>query len=105
MPLVLKRVEACKQDRENSPDYAGRRKLAETPTLFRELNNPASFILVPKVSSERRRYVPMGFLDYNTISSKLFYHTGHFSVSFWCIDIKCSYGVDANSLWQIKERL
>lgn len=31
--------------------------------------------------------------------------TGHFSVSFWCIDIKCSYGVDANSLWQIKERL
>ena len=70
MPLVLKRVEACKQDRENSPD-AGRRKLAETPTLFRELNNPASFILVPKVSSERRRYVPMGFLDYNTISTDL----------------------------------
>ena len=63
-------VEACKQDRENSPD-AGRRKLAETPTLFRELTNPASFILVPKVSSERRRYVPMGFLDYNTISTDL----------------------------------
>lgn len=70
MPLVLKRIEACKRDRENSPD-AGRRKLAETPTLFRELNNPASFILVPKVSSERRRYVPMGFLDYNTISTDL----------------------------------
>ena len=70
MPLVLKRVEACKQDRENSPD-AGRRKLAETPTLFRELNNPASFILVPQVSSERRRYVPMGFLDCNTISTNL----------------------------------
>ncbi len=70
MPLVLKRVEACKQDRENSPD-AGRRKLAETPMLFRELNNPALFILVPKVSSERRRYVPMGFLDYNTISTDL----------------------------------
>lgn len=70
MPLVLKRVEACKQDRENSPD-AGRRKLAETPTLFREINNPASFILVPQVSSERRRYVPMGFLDCNTISTNL----------------------------------
>ena len=70
MPLVLKRVEACKKDRENSPD-AGRRKLAETPTLFRELNNPASFILVPQVSSERRRYVPMGFLDCNTISTNL----------------------------------
>lgn len=70
MPLVLNRVEACKRDRENSPD-AGRRKLAETPMLFREINNPASFILVPKVSSERRRYVPMGFLDYNTISTDL----------------------------------
>lgn len=70
MPLVLNRVEACKRDRENSPD-AGRRKLAETPTLFREINNPASFILVPQVSSERRRYVPMGFLDCNTISTNL----------------------------------
>ena len=70
MPQVLKRIEACKQDRENSPD-AGRRKLAETPTLFREINNPASFILVPQVSSERRRYVPMGFLDCNTISTNL----------------------------------
>lgn len=70
MPLVLKRVEACKQDRENSPD-AGRRKLAETPTLFREINNPASFILVPQVSSEKRRYVSMGFLDCNTISTNL----------------------------------
>jgi hypothetical protein len=70
MPTVIERVEACKVDRENSPD-AGRRKLAETPTLFRELNNPESFILVPKVSSERRRYVPIGFLDNNTISTDL----------------------------------
>ena len=70
MPMVLQRVEACKEDREKSPD-AGRRKLAETPTLFREINNPVSFILVPKVSSEKRRYVPMGFLDNNTISTDL----------------------------------
>lgn len=70
MPLALNRVEVCKRDRENSPD-AGRRKLTETPTLFREINNPASFILVPQVSSERRRYVPMGFLDCNTISTNL----------------------------------
>ena len=68
--MVLQRVEACKEDREKSPD-AGRRKLAETPTLFREINNPVSFILVPKVSSEKRRYVPMGFLDNNTISTDL----------------------------------
>ena len=70
MPLVMQRIEACKADREASPD-AGRRKLAETPMLFREINNPASFILVPKVSSERRKYVPMGFLDGETISTDL----------------------------------
>lgn len=70
MPMVIQRVEACKEDREKSPD-AGRRKLAETPNLFREINNPVSFILVPKVSSEKRRYVPMGFLDNNTISTDL----------------------------------
>ncbi len=70
MPKVMERVELCKRDRENSPDK-GRRKLAETPTLFREINNPSFFILIPKVSSERRRYVPMGFLDGNTISTDL----------------------------------
>ena len=59
MPLVMQRIMACKEARESSPD-AGRQKLAFTPHLFRETNNPESFIVVPKVSSERRRYVPMG---------------------------------------------
>lgn len=68
MPLVLQRVEACKADRESSPD-AGRRKLAETPTLFRETNNPDTYVIVPATSSERRRYVPIGFLDKNTIAT------------------------------------
>ena len=35
MPEVMKRIEQCKLARENSPD-AGRRKLAETPAVFRE---------------------------------------------------------------------
>lgn len=70
MPEVMKRVELCKQDRLNSPDK-GRQKLAETPTLFREINNPDSFIIVPAVSSERRRYIPMGFLGKETISTNL----------------------------------
>ena len=70
MPLVLERVEACKKDRENAPD-AGRRKLAERPTQFRETNNPDTYIVVPAVSSERRRYVPIGFIDKNTIATNL----------------------------------
>lgn len=70
MPEVMKRIEACKQDRENSPD-SGRRKLANTPTLFRETNNPESFIIIPSVSSERRRYIPLGFLGKDVISTNL----------------------------------
>ena len=69
MPEVMKRVELCRQDRlQGAPD---RQKLADTPTLFRETMNPTSFMLVPKVSSERRKYVPIGFFDENTISTDL----------------------------------
>ena len=61
IPDIICRVEACRQDRLNgAPD---RQKLADTPTLFRETKNPQSFIIVPRVSSENRRYVPIGFLD------------------------------------------
>lgn len=65
MPEIMKRVDACRQDRLNgAPD---RQKLAETPTLFREQKNPKTFIVVPATSSENRRYIPIGFLDANTI--------------------------------------
>ena len=54
-------------DRLNgAPD---RQKLAATPTLFREQKNPKTFIVVPATSSERRKYVPIGFLDENTIAT------------------------------------
>ena len=66
MPEVLKRVEACRTDRINAPDE-GRRKLADRPTQFREINNPDKFVVVPATSSERRRYIPIGFMDSNTI--------------------------------------
>ena len=60
MPEVMKRIELCRNDRLNAPD-AGRRKLADTPTLFRETNNFDSFIIVPRHSSENRKYIPFGF--------------------------------------------
>lgn len=67
-PLVLKRIQKCQEARQNSI-AAGIRKFAETPTLFAQITQPlgTSYIIVPRVSSERRRYVPMGFLDANTI--------------------------------------
>ena len=66
MPLVMERVEKCRQMRLNSSDAATRR-LADTPTRFRETYNPESYLVIPEVSSENRRYIPIGFLDASTI--------------------------------------
>ena len=72
MPHVMKRVEAVQKMRSESND-AGARKKAETPMLFREQRNPKRFIAIPIVSSERRRYIPMGYLDDSVIAgNKLF---------------------------------
>jgi hypothetical protein len=63
MPEVLKRVEAVKRFREQSR-AAGTRALADTPRRFHVENFPAGgFLVVPRVSSGRRAYVPMGFSD------------------------------------------
>ncbi|WP_338883799.1 class I SAM-dependent DNA methyltransferase [Aeromonas hydrophila] len=66
MPLVTRRIQQVAETRRRSPDK-GAQKLAERPHLFRDTNNPASYILVPRHSSERRIYVPMGLLDHETI--------------------------------------
>ncbi len=45
-------------------------KLAATPTLFGEIRQPTSrYLLVPKVSSEIRRYIPIGFLEPTEIAT------------------------------------
>ena len=70
MPTVLERIKKVREMRLASGD-AGTRKLADYPHLFRETNNPNTFIIVPSVSSERRRYIPMGFLNSETIPTNL----------------------------------
>ena len=70
MPAVLERMEGVRKMREASSD-AATRKLSAYPHLFRETNNPETYIIVPSVSSERRRYVPMGFLTADTIPTNL----------------------------------
>ena len=62
MPLVLERVRKVKEARLAMEDE-GARKLADTPTTFRDTLNPEHYICVPIVSSENRKYVPMGFLN------------------------------------------
>ena len=65
---ITKRVEAVKQFRLKSTKAATQRD-AETPTLFQEVRQPKEgfYLLVPRVSSEKRRYVPIGFMNHNII--------------------------------------
>lgn len=68
--IVMERVQKCKEAREKSI-AAGIRKFAETPYLFAQITQPdgVNYIIVPRVSSERRKYVPIGFMGAETIVS------------------------------------
>lgn len=69
MPLVAERVEAVKKYRSKSKS-PGTRKIADKPTRFHVENFPHdNYILVPRVSSESRRYIPIGFMPPNAIAS------------------------------------
>ncbi len=71
MPEAMKRVDAVRQFRLASKS-APTQKLAETPTRFHVENMPQStYLLIPKVSSERRHYIPIGFMHPDTLCSDL----------------------------------
>ena len=71
MPECLARVEAVRLFRLASKS-PGTRKLADRPTRFHVENMPdGNYILIPEVSSERRNYVPMGFMSPDTLCSNL----------------------------------
>ena len=73
-PMVKARIEHVRNTRLSSK-AAGTRKFAETPTLFCQIAQPTegSYIAVPKTSSERRRYIPLGFLNCDVIASDLLF--------------------------------
>ena len=64
----MDRVKRCKEARESSI-AEGIRKFASTPTLFAQITQPlnCSCLIIPQVSSQRRRYVPIGYLNGDTI--------------------------------------
>ena len=72
-PIVQKHVEFVRNFRLNSI-AAGTRKYADTPTIFCQISQPdVKYIAIPQVSSERRRYIPMGFLTPDVIASNLLF--------------------------------
>ena len=72
MPSVKERIENVKKHRASSTREATK-KLASTPHLFGEIRQPKSgnYLLVPSVSSENRRFIPIGFLSHETVCSNL----------------------------------
>jgi hypothetical protein len=60
MPEVLNRIEAVKKFRLESV-APSTQKFAESPSLFRDRNQPNSYILIPSTTSENRKYIPLGF--------------------------------------------
>jgi hypothetical protein len=69
MPLVLKRIEGVRQMRIKSTKEATI-KWATRPTLFTENRQPkGDYVLIPRHSSENRKYIPMGFFDESSIAS------------------------------------
>ena len=70
-PEIIRRIEGVRKTRLASPK-AATRKWADYPTLFTENRQPTStYIIVPSVSSEKRRYVPMGFMTPDVVASNL----------------------------------
>ena len=69
MPQCLARVRAVKEYRESS-SRASTVKLSLKPTRFQTENMPKGhYIVIPEVSSEKRRYIPMGYLDDSKLCS------------------------------------
>ena len=71
MPYCLERVRAVKEYRESST-RASTVKMAMKPTRFQTENMPkGNYIVIPKVSSENRKYVPMGLMSPDMLCSDL----------------------------------
>jgi hypothetical protein len=68
LPLVMERVENVRQFRLASPKKATQES-AKTPTLFQEIRHSenADYIIVPRHSSENRKYIPFGFVNSDII--------------------------------------
>jgi len=73
IPEIKQRIENIKQLRLESPT-ASVQELAKSPLLFTQNRQPkGSFLAIPEVSSERREYIPIGFMDSNTVPSNKIY--------------------------------
>ena len=73
IPPIFDRIKKVADFRKNSKTKSVR-DAADTPTIFTQIRQPKNnFLVIPEVSSERRKYIPIGFLDKNFIASNTVY--------------------------------
>lgn len=71
-PMVKKRIDGVYGFRSSDKRPAGTRKYASTPSLFCQIAQPDSgYIMFPKTSSGKRKYIPIGFMSKDVIASDL----------------------------------
>jgi hypothetical protein len=71
LKVITSKIEKVKEYRLNST-RSTTKKLADFSMLFGEIRQPNSdYLLIPGVSSENRKYIPIGFLNKNIIASDL----------------------------------
>jgi type I restriction-modification system DNA methylase subunit len=84
IPPIKKRFEIVREERLNSTDL-GQQRIAERYHQFREFNETTTTsLLMPVVSSERRKYIPCGFINKDVIipnSAQAVYNTEPFILS------------------------
>ncbi|WP_421938296.1 class I SAM-dependent DNA methyltransferase [Pedobacter sp.] len=68
LPEVLKRIDKVKSFRLSSV-APSTQKFSVTPALFRDRNQPDTYILIPSTTSENRKYIPMGFFTKDDIAN------------------------------------
>ncbi len=77
MPQVMARIEAVRKMRQASTD-ANTQNWANQPSEFQTDRQPdADYLAIPEVSSERRQYIPIGFLSNHVVASNLLYTIGN----------------------------
>ncbi len=73
IPPIMERLRAVAECRRKSPTASVQRD-ADTPMLFTQIRQPKTkYLAVPEVSSENRRYIPIGFLTPEIIGSNKLY--------------------------------
>ena len=73
IPAIESRLEAVREMRLKSPTKSVQRD-ADIPMLFTQIRQPdTNYLVVPEVSSERRRYIPIGFMSPDIIASNKLY--------------------------------